>query len=247
SRARQFTYTLPQGSASAGQLQFSVTTDYYSQVFEYNTAGSGGSSTAESNNTASTTTTVNLAPYADLEASNVTAPSFTIGDPAIVTVSWTVTNRGTGAGTATSWVDSVIASTDGNPAHGTTLAQFTHQGALAVGASYSRSETFLLPPGFTTHAHLFVRTDSGNAVFENGAESNNDAEAGNLFDVVPIPYADLVVSTVQVPATGGSSLPLPLSWTVTNQGIGVTNTSTWTDEVYLATDPAGAHTVLLLG
>ncbi len=247
SRARQLSFALPQGTPGAGQIQVTVTTDYYNQVFEWNQAGPGGTSTAESNNSASTSVTAALAPYADLAASAVSAPSLTVGDPAQVTVSWTVTNQGTGPGDVGSWVDAVIASPDDNPADGTTIAVFPHQGSLAVGASYSQTQTFLLPPHFEGSYHLFVQTNATNTVFENGNTGNDIAQAPNLFDVTPIPYADLVVSSVTVPATGASGQPISVSWTVANQGIGVTNTSAWSDDVSLATDPAGSNVVLDLG
>ena len=188
-----------------------------------------------------------LAPYAELAVSNVTAPSLTIGDPAQVTIGWTVTNHGTGAGSTASWVDAVIASTDDNPNDGTTLAQFTHTGLLSVGGSYIQSQTFLLPPDFEGSYHLFVETDAGNVVFQNGLTANKIAEAPNLFDVTPTPYAELVVSAVTVPATASSGQPVQISWTVTNQGIGTTNTSAWSDNVYLASDPAGSNVVADLG
>ncbi|HEY7119523.1 MAG TPA: CARDB domain-containing protein, partial [Tepidisphaeraceae bacterium] len=65
--------------------------------------------------------------------------------------------------------------------------------------------------------------------------------------VVPIPYADLSVSNVTPDATGGSGQPLRVSWTVTNNGIGITNTASWADSVFLATDPAGNNIVTSLG
>src|SRR5262249_35135128 len=135
---------------------FTVTTDDYNQQFEWNQTGPGGSSTAESNNSATMTATAALEPYADLAASAVTAPSLTIGDPAQVTVSWRVTNQGTGPGTVAAWTDAVIVSPDDNPAHGTTIAQFPHQGLLAAGAFYAQTQTFRLPAQFQGRYHLFV-------------------------------------------------------------------------------------------
>ena len=44
------------------------------------------------------------------------------------------------------------------------------------------------------------RPTSGNVVFENGSKANNVGEAPNNFDVMPIPYADLVVSSIVDPA-----------------------------------------------
>src|SRR6185312_5863845 len=78
-----------------------------------------------------------------------------------------------------------------------------------------------------------------NVVFENGLEANNVAEAPNHFDVMPIPYADLVVSTINVPQPAGSSQPINITWTVTNKGIGLTSVPSWDDDLALASDPAG--------
>jgi YD repeat-containing protein len=247
SRARQVVVTLPRGTPGAGELRVTVTTDYYNQVFELNTAGAGGSSTAETNNAANATTTAALEPYADLAVSAVTAPALTIGDPAQVTVNWTVRNIGTGPTTVAGWVDTVIASPDTNPAHGTTLATFPHAAPLGVNDSYPQSQTFSLPPGFTGNYHLFVVTDATSVVFENGSEANNAAEPPNRFAVSPQPYADLVVSSVDVPDEGASGQPLTVSWTITNQGVGVTSTSQWSDAVRLASDPAGTQIVAFLG
>src|SRR4029077_8185613 len=151
-RPRNYPFTLPLGTPGAGDIHFTVTTNYYHQIFEYNTLGAGGTSTADSNNSAPTAVNAALAPYADLVTSNVTAPQLTVGDPAQVTIGWTVTNMGTGPGTVASWVDAIIVSPDGDPPHGSIIQQFAHQGLLTVGESYSRSETFLLPAQFHTHS-----------------------------------------------------------------------------------------------
>ena len=73
SRARQFCADPAGRGAGVGQIQFSVTTNVYNQVFEYNTSGPGGTSTAESNNTSSLTVSSTLAPYPDL-----TVPSLAV-------------------------------------------------------------------------------------------------------------------------------------------------------------------------
>jgi subtilase family serine protease len=44
-----------------------------------------------------------------------------------------------------------------------------------------------------------------------------------------------------------SGQPLSVSWTVKNQGIGLTSSSNWDDTVFLATDSAGQNTVRTLG
>src|SRR5204862_719375 len=111
-------------------------------------------------------------------------------------------NSGTGPTSVSAWTDAVVASPDAVAGNrdDIVLARFDHTGALAVAAGYTRSESFLLPPAFQGRFHLFVRSDIPNVVFEHASQSNNAAEAGNLFDVTPTPYADLVVNTVTAPA-----------------------------------------------
>src|SRR5262249_51882770 len=163
------------------------------------------------------TATINVAlgPYADLVTSQVSAPGLTVGDPARVTIGWTVTNQGTGATKAGTWRDEVIASPDavaGN-GDGTLLAGFRRNRGVPVGGHYDQSQTFLLPPAFHGRYHLFVRANADGAVFENSALANDAAEASQFFDVTLTPYADLVVSALSVPATATSGQTISLSWT----------------------------------
>ncbi len=241
------TVLLPPGNAGVGNLTFTLTVNSGGALFEDNAAHN-----ATADDTAVLNATSGLAPYPDLAVSNVSfsPASPIIGDPAQVTVNWTVTNSGTAATTAGSWVDRVIASPDNVPGNGDdiVLKTFTHTGDLGVGQSYPQSQTFLLPPAFSGQYHLFVQTDSGGAVFENGLLANNYAQpASGLFTVTPIPYADLIVSSVTAPATAASGQAVTLSWMVTNQGIGITNPDSWYDTISLATDPQGQHVVAILG
>jgi len=192
----------------------------------------------ETNNLGAAPLNVALAPYADLRVSNVIAPNETIGDPAQVTIRWTVDNNGTGPGQTASWTDAIIASKNGVLGDGddVVLKSFEHQGTLAVGASYTREETFLLPPGFNGRYTLFVKTDAGGQVFENGFEANNAAAAPAFFDVMTIPYADLVVTSLVPQAVGQSGQPFEIAWTIRNQGIGQTSTAAWFDHVYISDD-----------
>ncbi len=231
------TYTVPLGDN--GSYQIIIVADAKNQLIE-----PGGVA-----NTTSKPINVTLSPYADLAVSNVVAPLQTIGDPAYPTISWTVTNVGTGVGQTTSWTDEVIASPTDNYADpaAIVLGKYPHAGALAVNGSYTQTQVVRTPPGFTGRYYLFVEADSGNAVFENGSKANNVAEAPNHFDVMPVAYADLVVSSISVPQPAGSSQPLNVTWTVTNQGIGLTSVPSWEDDLALASDPAGKTIVMDYG
>ena len=243
-RGQSRTIKIPNGSGSVGDLSIAVTVDSSDAVFELNP-----SETAESNNAAATPVTTSLAPYPDLAVSGVVAPTQTIADPANVTVSWQVDNLGTLAAEPGKWFDAVIASTDEIIGDGDDriVAQFERTESLAAGGQYSRTETFQLPPAFTGRFYLYVQTDVRGAVFEDGRLANNADRAADFFDVMPIPYADLLVTSVTPAADGASGQPMEVSWRVENQGIGLTNRSNWNDVVYLATDPAGNDRVANLG
>ena len=229
--------TIPLGDS--GQYQIIVVADATNQLIE-----PGGVA-----NSKTQAISVALAPYADLAVSNVTAPAQTIGDPAYPTISWTVTNVGTGVGQTTTWTDEVIASPsdNANDSGAIVLGSFVHTGGLTVNQSYTQTQTIQMPPGFTGRYYLFVESDAGDAVFENGSRANNVAQAPNFFDVMPIPYANLVVSPVSVPQPAYSGQPINVTWTVTNQGIGLTSTPEWDDDLALASDPAGKNIVMDYG
>ena len=225
--------TIPPGDS--GTYQIIVVSDATNQLIEPNGTA----------NTASQAINITIAPYAVLAVSNVTAPAQTIGDPAYPTISWTVTNIGTGAGQTTTWTDAVIASPTGNvdDPDAVVLGTFVHAGGLAVNQSYTQTQTFAMPPGFSGRYHLFVEADSGDAVFMNGLRTASVGEDPNHFDVMPIPYADLVVTSIAVPQPAGSGRSLDVTWTIKNQGIGLTSVPSWDDDLALASDPAGQDIV----
>ncbi|MCA9186965.1 MAG: tandem-95 repeat protein, partial [Planctomycetales bacterium] len=196
---------------------------------------------SEGNNVASRAIAITLAPYADLEVSNVQAPELLIGDPATATFTWTVTNVGVGPGLTDNWVDAIIASRDDTIGNGDdrVLARFPHAGALEVGQSYTRTESVQLPGALEGRFNLYVVADHDQSVFENDSEANNRAKDPQLFDVTPIPYADLVVDSVTPDSVGFSGQVFTLSWIVSNRGLDTTNKSNWNDHVYLAQNADG--------
>ena len=180
----------------------------------------------------------------DLAVTNITAPAQTIADPAHITVGFTITNVGPKPTLHGAWTDRIMLSEDETIGYGDMeLARVEHTGDLAPGASYSYSETFDLAPGFTGRYHLYVQADIDGVLAKFEARANNLGECAHFVDVMPIPYADLVVDTVQSPATAYSGTSLELTWTVRNQGIGLTNRGSWHDSVFLYSDAAGKHQV----
>jgi len=212
----------------------------------------------EGNNTAATFINITLAPFADLAVSNValaghsvTSPAAVfVGDPVTVTVDWTVTNLGTGPGTSAVWVDRVIASLDDTvSASDLVLAEIPHSGFLAVNDSYNESRSFLLPPAFQGRYHLFVVSDAADVVFENGSEANNQGRTAGFLDVVRVPYADLIVTSLASDSAALGGDTLNVTWSVQNNpanAIGLTTDPGWSDRIDLTSDAAGNSVVRTL-
>ncbi|MBS0640889.1 MAG: hypothetical protein JSS43_13510, partial [Proteobacteria bacterium] len=236
---RSLTVTTPLGADGAWQIL--VIADTGNTVAETN-AGEG-------NNLGATALQVSIAPFADLAVSDVTAPTLTVDDPATVTVGWRVTNIGTGAGRTGDWTDVVVASPDAVFGNGddVVLGRFAHSGALATNGFYTQSQQITLPPGFLGRFHLFVESDVDGVVFQNGQRANDLAQAPDPFDITPVPYADLIVTSVTPTSAASSGQDLTLSWSVKNQGIGLTNVSQWQDLVYLSATPDFSSGVTYLG
>ncbi len=203
------------------------------------------------NNTAlSAALPITLAPYADLTVTAVSASSNTvIGNPASLTVSWTVQNNGTGPGSTSNWSDLLVLSRDGTLGNGDDIVIGTvaHTGALPVGVSYSGTQIVALPANLQGSFTLFVKTDSAGAVYQGPNTSPDFLAASSPVAVALRPYADLVVQNVVGPATANNNQSVSLSWTVTNQGVGTTDSANWSDIVYFSTDPTGATGLQQIG
>ena len=56
---------------------------------------------------------------------------------------------------------------------------------------------------------------------------------------MPIPYADLQIDSITFSDQAESGQPLEITWTVSNQGLGLTNRGSWRDSIHLYADPDG--------
>ena len=200
----------------------------------------------EADNVAGHAIDISLGPIADLGITlESVLPGQIIGDPAPVDFQWTVTNNGTGPGVDLRWDDVIIASSDnvlGNR-NDIEIARFANPNALDVGQSYSRNERVFFPPAFTGTFFIFVQTDADADVFENGLKANNAVQASGTIDVMPIPFADLAIAMITVPADAESGEIVDVAFTVENIGIGQTSTGHWVDRVAWAADPAGTQLI----
>ncbi len=237
-------------TVATGTYKLFLVTDASGQVFEHNAEGNNASAA------------VNLAVSRQTSDLQVTAATFTVsgplqtGDP--VAVTWTVSNAGPVATNANVWRDYVYLSTDTVlDAGDTVLGTRQRTNALAPGASYSASATYLVPAGVQGALYVLVAADAENAVFEE-LQNNNVRRADGTVSTVgggtptetvsvsPRPLPDLQVTTVDAPSAGFAGQLLSVSWTVRNAGPGIAGGS-WYDSVYLSLDQNFEPTDLYLG
>ncbi|MBE9039148.1 CARDB domain-containing protein, partial [aff. Roholtiella sp. LEGE 12411] len=226
SYTNSLTVKLPRGIDS--NYYFLVKTDANNNVYEFENEGDnfgvGGP------------TDVDLTPPPDFQVTAVNAPAQGFsGQP--LTLTWTVTNEGTGKNLETSWYDEVFMSTDDVLDGGDrSLGRFNRSGILNAGTGYNLSQSVTLPIGVSGDFFFFVRTDAGNQVYENAFESNNTGYDTTATKINLTPPPDLEVEFVDAPATASASRPLTINYRVTNFGATATPNSSWNDTFYLSTD-----------
>jgi len=164
---QQYTFSLPNGQAGVGQIQFTVTADYDQDV---------STPAGEPNDTVTLTETSTLGPTAELVTSNVIAPASV--DPGEQTpINWTLTNTGT-AGATGPWTEQVFLATDAAGDNPTLVGAQSYPGSLGAGQAVTRSMNVQIPDTLAPGNYWFVVVDDAlGEVFElNTAESTAVAD-----------------------------------------------------------------------
>ena len=222
------TIALPQ-ALKAGNYYLLVQTDTSNSIAEFS---------YETNNVAQTPILVISAPIADLQVTQVTAPTRAIFGQQI-TGTYTVANLGTTATSVSKWTDSIYLSRD--KFLDTTTDRFvgstSHIGTLAVNDSYTQNYQIDLPTDLIGPYYLFVKTDAGQAVYEGSSYTNNSTASIQPILLERPPASDLQVDSILLPSnnTSKSGESAQISWTVSNHSANVAQ-GTWTDAVYLSSD-----------
>ncbi len=178
---------------------------------------------------------VHLTPLPNLLIESITAPTNVFSGQKI-TVRWTVRNRGPGAPDTISWNDQVFLSVDTNADNSDYWQKAVPNTAyVSSNEAYVASAEVEVPINAFGNYHIIVKTDSGNTVREDD-ESNN--VTNRLLSVTLSPSPDLQVAEVSAPSFGFSGLPVPVSWTTKNMGLGpvIPFQSRWSDSVVLSSD-----------
>ena len=222
--------TLP--PAAFGQMFFAVYVNSSTNMFE---------GTGQTNNL-----TVALSPTfiqpPDLAVTSIQAPLEVFTDRGFY-VTWGITNQ-SAAPAVGSWVDRVYLSWDDQPGNDLLLGEFSFSGALLGYQSLTRIQSVSIPRNSVTNGyyHLVVTTDYANTLNEGTNNSNNTLVAPDLVHVTRIPLPDLVLESVNAPATAFSGQTITVRWTVQNAGTASTDTALWNDQVWLSTStsPGGS-------
>ncbi|MEO1803569.1 MAG: CARDB domain-containing protein [Bacteroidota bacterium] len=162
-----------------------------------------------------------------------------------LTLDWGVTNIGstTAYWEYPFWYDGIFLSPDSVfDAGDIFITDYVIPGPLDNNQSYdSLNATFTIPNGTEGTFCMFMVADH--------TDLNNDGDVSNnvwmLTDTndVPLtftislpPSPDLVPTTFVAPSNGTAGQPIEVVFTVNNQGLGITDAGSWTDQVFLSTD-----------
>ena len=244
------TVALPVGIA--GERRIFVQTDSDDQVKEF---------IFEANNVSTEPAAVDVAltPAADLAAGPVLVSPDLVIAGAPLTFQWTVSNEGLGAtgdgtpgGAVSQWTDRLLLSADGvlGNADDVVLADVAHDGVLAPGATYDGLWTGSPPAGLSGTYGAWVSVDADSAVVQIPDLEPDEASAPAPVTFVPVPYADLAVTSASAAPGAVAGGPLGVAWTVENTAAALVTTpvGAWEDRVYLSADAQpGNGDDLLLG
>ncbi|MBD2700493.1 hypothetical protein IC229_07595 [Spirosoma sp. BT702] len=211
----------------SGTYFIHVITDRFSQVYEY---------TRDDNNTRTgLAMSIIQRPTPNLTVSSLAVSSTLLANNQSVTLQWTTNNDG--AITAQPmWGETVYLSTSATFGAGTTypINSFQRTDPLASLASSTIQHAVTLPATTAEgNYYLFVRTDSGNSIYENPDEADNVSPASPM---IQVQNPDLRPLALSVPATATSEQTITLQWTVKNDGLASIYNASWSDQLYLSTN-----------
>lgn len=233
SYSRSEKVTIP-GDAS-GVYYIIVTTDAKNQV---NDAERGNNT-----KTGQMLSVISL-PSPDLQLLTLTMPAEAYANQPI-NVQWTVKNNGPGNTQSLNWTDILYLSTDTTvDNYDLQLVPATKNVNLGVTATYSETQSPVLPNLLTGKYYIIAKTDAKKEIYEAGVEYNNVKYKS--FNVLNSPIVDLTVKSIVVPAAAQSGDQVTISYTLGNSS---SNTAQGliTDAVYISADTKWEVTDPMLG
>ncbi len=199
----------------------------------------------EGNNVASAPLNVVLIEAADLQVTQLLAPTTVLAGQTF-DIDYTVTNVSDGATSPLSptWDDLFYLSRDEflDLRSDRYLGFQSHIGQLDGRASYSSTVSLTLPPSLTGSYYVFAVSDPirnssmpRGDVFEGAAETNNATPSSVPMIINLPPPSDLQVDNIALPPSAQSGDEITIEWTVSNHGDNVAQ-GKWADTAYLSAD-----------
>jgi hypothetical protein len=213
--------------------------DYY--LIVVSDAGGAVNDADRSNNVTVSTKRIHidLAPSPDLAITSLRLPAqVNAGQPLLLT--YTVANHGNGGLSNRTWFDAVYLSQNATLDNADqTLATRQRNLALPPSASYTDSLEVEMPGHASGTYFLIMKTDSRNDIYEHNAELNNvrvgDSSGVNPIVVIQPAPADLIVSSITIPANAFPGEEVTIAWTLKNIGENRA-TGRLRDAVYISAD-----------
>ena len=176
---------------------------------------------------------VGTAPDLIVDALNV-APTAFSGQS--IEVAWEIRNDGNGGTNAPRWFDDIYLSdnTALDRIEDEKLASINNLSFLNPGEGYSNSVSLRLPDGIQGTHYVILDTDPASALHEE--DENNNVLASSAVSITLTPFADLEVTDIIAPGVVFSGDSIDVTWTITNNGEGVSSSTHWYDTVFLSPD-----------
>ncbi len=150
-----------------------------------------------------------------------------------VSLSFTVENQSSSAGTASSWFDGVYLSTSSTYSNSAQyLGSFADVNSLAALASYTQNVSVTIPnvtPG--TNYYLIFYADSSHQVAE--SNENNNYIAVPITLTAPNVNLQVVPGSLTAPASAAIGGAISVGWSVQNSGSDAA-AGNWNDSVYIS-------------
>jgi subtilase family serine protease len=203
---------------------------------------------SEDNNTAISTISfrINATQFPDLQVDAVQVPPGADAGSKLA-VSWTVSNHGQAATSASIWYDKIYLSADAMLGSGDTeMGSFSNVTYLPPGQGYTNTQEVTLPFNIGGNYYIIVKTDGNNHVDEHHNEGNNWQSSVALpIRLVTQPRAVLAGRFIPpfAPTSAWGGQPVTVCWEVTNTGDAPMRCSGWEDAIVISTDETMDHLV----
>ena len=145
---------------------------------------------------------------------------------------WQVQNIGRAQTALTKWLESYKIYRTSNKS-GFNTKPFEKRGPYKPGSGYSSGVSYRIPHGVSGIFEVEAYTGPD----KNDPDKDNNRIISDTVNIILRDGPDLIVQDITIPDTAIAGQPVPLSWTVSNLGLGNTISGGWNDGIYLSSNP----------